>query len=77
MSCVALSVCEIGPALCECLKASFKKSKILSETNSTENKTNQSIHDQPPPPSYFLIICVSDLRLNYHNAIPAHWKGLL
>lgn len=49
MSCVPLSVCEIGPALCEYLKAPFKKFKILIETlsYSADNKTNQCIHDQP------------------------------
>lgn len=66
MSCVRLSVCEIGPALCEYLKAPFKKLQILIETlpSSAENKTNQSIHDQPPPTSYFLVISVSDLQPN-------------
>lgn len=49
MSCVPLSVSEIGPALCEYLKAPFKKLKILIETlsYSADNKTNQCIHDQP------------------------------
>lgn len=65
MSCVPLSVCEIGPALCEYLKAPFKKFKILIETlfYSADNKTT-SVFMISPNISYYFTICVSDLQPN-------------
>lgn len=48
------------------LKGSFQKSPILIETLPcrVENKTDQRIHDQLLPTSYFLIRCVSNLQPN-------------
>ena len=64
MSCVPLSVSEIGPALCEYLKAPFKKSKILIETLSYSADKTTSVFMISPNISYYFTICVSDLQPN-------------
>lgn len=66
-ACVPLSVCEIGPALYECLKAPFKNFKILFETSPTVQRIRQTevFMTSPLPLLIFLeYVCESYSQIN-------------